>query len=72
MSNIKNTSPKQFPHRHLLGIEDLSPFDIETLLDLAEAQVDISRQIEKKKTVLRGRTQINLFFETSHPHPVFL
>jgi aspartate carbamoyltransferase catalytic subunit len=54
-----------FSHRHLLGIEELSPFDIEALLDLSEEQVEVSRQIEKKKTTLRGRTQINLFFEPS-------
>ncbi len=65
MSTIEKPTPQQFPHRHLLGIEDLSPFDIENLLNLADAQVNVSRQVEKKKTVLRGRTQINLFFEAS-------
>jgi len=54
-----------FPHRHLLGIDGLSAAEIVGLLDLAEAAVEVSRQIEKKKTVLRGRTQINLFFEAS-------
>ena len=54
-----------FPHRHLLGIEGLSAAEIVGLLDLAEAAVEVSRQIEKKKAVLRGRTQINLFFESS-------
>jgi aspartate carbamoyltransferase catalytic subunit len=54
-----------FPHRHLLGIEGLSPQDIAVLLDSAEAAIDVSRQIEKKKATLRGRTQINLFFEAS-------
>lgn len=54
-----------FPHRHLLGIEGLSRPDIEGLLDLAEEEVEISRQVEKKKSSLRGRTQINLFFEAS-------
>ena len=54
-----------FPHRHLLGIEGLSPFDITTLLDRADEAIEISRQIEKKKATLRGRTQINLFFEPS-------
>ncbi len=54
-----------FAHRHLLGIEGLTPPEILTLLDLAEEAVDISRQVEKKKAVLRGRTQINLFFEAS-------
>ena len=55
----------QYPHRHLLGIEGLSPQDIAFLLDAAEAAVDVSRQVEKKKATLRGRTQINLFFEAS-------
>ena len=54
-----------FPYRHLLGIEGLSRPEIEALLDLAEAQVEVSRQVEKKKATLRGRTQINLFFEPS-------
>ena len=54
-----------FPHRHLLGIDGLSPFDIEALLDQADAAVDVSRQVEKKKATLRGRTQVNLFFEPS-------
>lgn len=54
-----------FPHRHLLGIRSLSPSDIENLLDRADAAVQISRQSEKKSAMLRGRTQINLFFESS-------
>lgn len=54
-----------FPHRHLLGIEGLQPQEILPLLELAEEAVEVSRQIEKKKSVLRGRTQINLFFEAS-------
>jgi aspartate carbamoyltransferase catalytic subunit len=54
-----------FAHRHLLGVEGLSPLDILTLLDMAEAAVEVSRQIEKKRTTLRGRTLINLFFEAS-------
>ncbi|CAN1556870.1 PyrB Aspartate carbamoyltransferase, catalytic chain [Rhabdaerophilaceae bacterium] len=57
--------PYVFPHRHLLGIEGLSRPDIEALLALADDAVEVSRQIEKKKTVLRGRTMINLFFENS-------
>lgn len=64
MSNLQNTMAV-YPHRHLLGIESLSPFDIQTLLDLADSSVAVSRQIEKKKVTLRGRTQINLFFESS-------
>jgi aspartate carbamoyltransferase catalytic subunit len=54
-----------FPHKHLLGIDALSPLEIEALLDMADEAVEVSRQIEKKKTTLRGRTQINIFFEPS-------
>lgn len=54
-----------FPHRHLLGISDLSPADIEILLERADRAVAISRQSEKKTSTLRGRTQINLFYEAS-------
>ena len=55
----------QFAHRHLLGIEGLSPDDITLLLDRSESYVEQNRQIDKKKSVLRGRTIINLFFEAS-------
>src|ERR687893_1381394 len=62
---MKDAPGSVFPHRHLLGIEGLSPLDIQALLDLADAQVEVSRQVEKRKSTLRGRTQINLFFEPS-------
>src|SRR6202047_4326765 len=52
-------------HRHLLGIEGLSADDITGLLDLSEEYVELNRQVDKKRTSLRGRTQINLFFEAS-------
>ncbi|MFZ0115876.1 MAG: aspartate carbamoyltransferase catalytic subunit, partial [Xanthobacteraceae bacterium] len=51
--------------RHLLGIEGLSRDEIVGLLDRAEEFVEPNRQIDKKQTTLRGRTQINLFFEVS-------
>ena len=52
-------------HRHLLGIEGLSAEDITGLLDLSEEYVELNRQVDKKRTVLRGRTLVNLFFEAS-------
>src|ERR1700758_2112678 len=52
-------------HRHLLGIEGLSATDITGLLDLSEEYVELNRQLHKKRTSLRGRTQVNLFFEAS-------
>src|SRR5579872_2149543 len=57
--------PAAFSRRHLLGVEGLSRAEIESLLDLSDEAVGISRQVEKKRATLRGRTQINLFFEPS-------
>ncbi|MCB9958071.1 MAG: aspartate carbamoyltransferase catalytic subunit [Rhodospirillaceae bacterium] len=54
-----------FPHRHLLGIEGLSPADITWLLDRADGYVDQSRRRDKRTALLRGRTVMNLFFEAS-------
>jgi aspartate carbamoyltransferase catalytic subunit len=50
---------------HLLGIEGLSASEITGLLDLAEGYVTQNRAADKKSALLRGRTQINLFFENS-------
>ena len=55
----------QFPHRHLLGIEGLSPEEISILLDLSETYVSQNRRADKTTPLLHGRTIINLFFEDS-------
>lgn len=54
-----------FSHKHLLGIEQLSQFDVRALLDLADHYVALNRQTAKKSDALAGRTVINLFFENS-------
>ena len=54
--------------RHLLGIEGVSVAEITALLDLAEGYVRLNRAAAKKQSLLRGRTLINLFFE-SRPGP---
>jgi aspartate carbamoyltransferase catalytic subunit len=63
--NIVAKSTFVLHRRHLLGIEGLSPEEINGLLDLADEYVDLNRQIDKKRASLRGRTLINLFFEAS-------
>src|SRR5215218_8783275 len=63
--NIATKTSFVLSRRHLLGIEGLSHADITGLLELAEEFVVLNRQIEKKRTSLRGRTLINLFFEAS-------
>ncbi|MEX2649311.1 MAG: aspartate carbamoyltransferase catalytic subunit [Alphaproteobacteria bacterium] len=57
--------PISFPHRHLLGIEGLSADEITLLLDLADSYIALNRRTDKKKDLLRGRTLINMFFESS-------
>ncbi len=39
--------------------------EILALLEMAENAIEVSRQVEKKSSKLRGRTQINLFYESS-------
>jgi len=51
--------------RHLLGLEGMTPDQIEPLLDLAESYALLNRSRKVPRDVLRGRTLINLFFEDS-------
>src|SRR5262249_50752365 len=59
------SAPLLYSHRHILGIAGLSPGEITGLLDLSESYVEQNRRADKKDSLLRGRTVINLFFETS-------
>ena len=54
-----------FSHRHLLGIEQLHPEEITSLLDLADTYVDLNRADAKHGNALAGLTQVNMFFESS-------
>jgi aspartate carbamoyltransferase catalytic subunit len=51
--------------RGLLSIEDLEREDIELILDTAFHMKEVGRREVKKVPTLRGRTIINLFFESS-------
>ncbi len=51
--------------RHLLGLEDLSRAEIETILDTAEEFVEEGPHRHKKRTDLKGKVIVNLFFEPS-------
>jgi aspartate carbamoyltransferase catalytic subunit len=66
--NIAAPKPKpklSFQHRHLLSTEKLTAPEINSLLDLADTTADANRKTGKKRDVLRGRTLINLFYESS-------
>ncbi len=65
---MATTAPKpakSFPHRHLLSTERLTADEINFILDLADRNADSPPQSEKQRELLRGRTHINLFFESS-------
>ena len=48
MSPPASAHSSGFAHRHILGIEGMSPADITALLDLSEAYVEQNRAPEKK------------------------
>ena len=54
-----------FNHQHLLDIGNLSSNDITLILDTAEKHIKANRQTNKKQSILKGLTLINLFFENS-------
>ena len=51
--------------QHLLGIEKLTPDEINTILDLAERYAVSNRERKSIIKPLSGYTQINIFFENS-------
>ncbi len=51
--------------RHLLSIADLDRSDIERIAERAEGFAEVGRRDIKKVPTLRGRTIINLFYESS-------
>ena len=51
--------------RHLLSISDLDRADVERLLETAEGFESVMQRDVKKVPTLRGRTVVNLFFESS-------
>jgi aspartate carbamoyltransferase catalytic subunit len=53
-----------FPHRHLLGLAGLQPWELSFLLDEAERWVDQARD-DAGRSLLAGLTIINAFFENS-------
>ena len=61
----KNIKAIKISQKHLLGIQDLSVNDINSILDESETFIKLNQSKNKKIDVLRGKTQINLFFEPS-------
>jgi aspartate carbamoyltransferase catalytic subunit len=57
--------PPASPRRHLLSVADLDRRDVERMLDTAQSLAgSLDREVKKLPT-LRGRTVVNLFYESS-------
>lgn len=54
-----------YPHKHLLGIEGLSPPAINYLLDQSDKFIEYLNNDLEKLEILKNKTCINLFFENS-------
>jgi len=59
------TTATALKSRHLLGIEELDAGEIELILETALAMKEVAGRAVKKVPTLRGRTVVNLFFESS-------
>jgi len=62
---IKTNKAVKISQKHLLGIQDLSISDVNYILLEAKQFIKLNRSENKKLDTLRGKTQINLFFEPS-------
>ena len=62
---IKTNQAIKISQKHLLGIQDLSINDVNLILDEANSFIKVNQSKDKKVDILRGKTQINLFFEPS-------
>ena len=57
--------PRVWTRRHLLGLEDLSREEIETVLDTAEQFHEAPPRQRQKRSELKGKVVVTLFFEPS-------
>ena len=65
MATVKKVSAIKNNPKHLLGIQNLSIIEAKNILNEAKSFIDLNRSSSKKLDILRGKTQINLFFEPS-------
>lgn len=65
MQDFEAIARPGYRHRHLLGIEGLTPAEISYLLDLAGRYAGQDPRAHQHSPLLSGHTVINLFFETS-------
>ena len=65
MAVVKKFRAVKISQNHLLGIQDISISEVSYILNESKAFIKLNKSSSKKTNVLRGKTQINLFFEPS-------
>jgi aspartate carbamoyltransferase catalytic subunit len=63
--SAERAAERRWSRRHLLGIADLEPWEIELVLATAESFREVAERPIKKVPTLRGKTVLNCFFESS-------
>ena len=62
---FKTQKAIKISQKHLLGIKDLSINDVNLILNESQSFIKLNQSKNKRLDVLKGKTQINLFFEPS-------
>jgi aspartate carbamoyltransferase catalytic subunit len=65
LATPKASRSRAWTRRHLLGLEELTRDELETILNYADEFVDASAIPRTKRTDLKGKVVVNLFFEPS-------
>ena len=65
MAVIKKLKAVKIEQDHLSGIQDISFSQVSEILKQAKTFIALNKSDSKKIDILRGKTQINLFFEPS-------
>jgi aspartate carbamoyltransferase catalytic subunit len=62
---VDELRPPRPSRRHLLSVRDLARADVERILEISRAMAASAEREMKKLPTLRGRTVVNLFYESS-------
>ncbi len=65
LPRISGQTAPRLARKDVLGLQEMSPAEIELILDTSESFKEVSTREIKKVPTLRGKTVINLFYEAS-------
>jgi aspartate carbamoyltransferase catalytic subunit len=65
LPRVSGQQAPRLSRKDVLGLQEMSPEEIELILDTSESFKEVSTRAIKKVPTLRGKTVINLFYEAS-------